>query len=148
MQPVKSLLVTLFRLWYESQRVVSTMEKLGGRGSTGTSGWETETGADVDHVWLRLKQMGVMNQFITDDDAWVFPSSNYCWWQWLVTMFFFSNPYYLWEVAGVVPCRRHTVRLYLGENYIEVKPSLVFESYLSARSQIRFGQKVFWQPSF
>ena len=37
-----------------------------------------------------------------------------------MTMIFSSNPYYLWEVAGVVPCRRHTVRLYLGENYIEV----------------------------
>ena len=35
-----------------------------------------------------------------------------------------SNPYYLWEVAGVVPCRKHTVRLYLGENFIEVQLSI------------------------
>ena len=30
------------------------------------------------------------------------------------------DPYYQWEVAGIVPCRSHTVRLYLGENFIEV----------------------------
>ena len=49
-------------------------------------------------------------------------------------IFLFRNPYYLWEVAGVVPCRRHTVRLYLGENFIEVQPSFDFESYFSVES--------------
>ena len=68
--------------------------------------------------------------------AWISLSIN-CWgWQLLVTeIFLFRNPYYLWEVAGVVPCRRHTVRLYLGENFIEVQPSFDFESHFSARSQ-------------
>ena len=34
---------------------------------------------------------------------------------------FSRDPYYQWEVAGIVPCRSHTVRLYLGENFIEVR---------------------------
>ena len=39
---------------------------------------------------------------------------------WIIEFLFPSNPYYLWEVSGVVPCRNHTVRLYLGENFIKV----------------------------
>ena len=40
---------------------------------------------------------------------------------WIIVFIFPSNPYYLWHVAGVVPCRNHTVRLYLGGSFIKVQ---------------------------